>query len=67
MMMSPEEIQRLDAANAQARTQARRIELAALIERFGEHIARVGASPGFERTLDQARAELAALEQGTPR
>jgi hypothetical protein len=67
MLMSPEEIERLNAANAQGRTQARRIELTALIARLREHIARVGESPGIARALDKASAELAALEQETPR
>jgi hypothetical protein len=63
MMMSEEEIQRLEAAAAQVRTQARRVELTALIGRLQEHVDRVGGSPGFERTLDNAKAELEALEQ----
>jgi hypothetical protein len=63
MLMPPREIQRLNTAAAHVRTQARRGELTALIERFREHIERLGESPAMVGALDKARAELAALEQ----
>jgi hypothetical protein len=64
-MMTPEEIQRLDAANAQVATEARRVELTATVARLREHLARVGESPGIVTAIDQANAELDALK-GTP-
>jgi hypothetical protein len=63
MMMSPEEIQHLDATAAKVRIEARRVELTALIERLRDHIQRVGPSPGIVGACDKACAELAALEQ----
>jgi hypothetical protein len=65
MLMTPAEIERLEATAAQVRIEQRRIELTALIERFREHVERVGASPGFERELAKAEAELHEIEQGS--
>jgi hypothetical protein len=67
MMMSADEIQRLDATSAQVRTATRRGELQALVDRLRNHIDRVGATPGIADAYDRARTELATLEQeGTP-
>lgn len=67
-MMTEVEIARLDTTSAQVRTEARRAELAALINRLVDHIERVGASPRLANAYDTARTELAALdEKATPR
>ena len=67
MMMPEAEAKRLDAAAAQVRIEARRVELTALIDRLRDHVERAGSTPGVASAIDKAQAELTALEQkGTP-
>ena len=62
MIVPAEELERIDAASAQAGTELRRLALTALRDRLQEHIERVGPSPGITQALDEVCAKL-----GTPR
>jgi hypothetical protein len=66
MMMTSEELERLNASNAKVAAEARRVELAVRIDRLRDHVERVGESPGIVTAIEQAKAELEALERGTP-